>query len=153
MNRLVLLPVDPYLIYAYWDLPAGLPPVTGARPILRLYESAAEGRSSRPFDIDVDLAGGHTDIHLWSPSHRYHADLGLRRPDGTLLVLAHSNRVQAPPPCPSEADPARVAIPRPAVTVPFARQPEPAEYPDLTGYAQERFLPGLPSSPGGAHAG
>src|SRR5215471_12569712 len=104
MNRLVLLPIDPYLLYAYWDLAAGVPPATGARPILRLYESAPGGKASRPFDIDIDLRTGHANVHLWGAGRRYRADLGLRRPDGVVLVLAQSNRVRTAAACPAEAE-------------------------------------------------
>jgi hypothetical protein len=168
MNRLVLLPIDPYSLYVYWDLAAGVPPATGARPVLRLYESAPKGKVSRPFDIDVDLGKGHANVHLWSAGRRYHADLGLRRPDGVLLVLAQSNRVRTSSASPAGAEapeeveepapvftsvPAPAPVAMPVIHIPFTRRPEPVRYSDLTEYTEERFVPGLPSSPGGAHDG
>ena len=108
-NRLVLLPVDPYLMYAYWELASAAPPTTGARPVLRFHESpiSAGADVSRPFDVEVDLAAGNWYVHLWSPEKIYHADLGIRSEDGTFLSLAQSDTVRTPPagPMPQEAAP------------------------------------------------
>src|SRR5580693_588605 len=64
-NRLVLLPVDPFLVYAYWDLAADPPPTAGARAILRFHESTVAVKGSRSFDVDLDLAAGHWYVNLW----------------------------------------------------------------------------------------
>src|SRR5215475_13350965 len=76
-SRLVLMPVDPYLMYAYWDLAADPPPTAGARAVLRFHEA------SHPFDVEVDLAAGKWYVHLWSAAKIYEADLGLRGEDGS----------------------------------------------------------------------
>jgi hypothetical protein len=99
-NRLVLLPVDPFLVYAYWDLTADPPPTAGARAILRFHESTVAAKGSRTFDVDLDLAAGHWYVHLWSPDKVYEADLGLRTEDGAFFELAHSNTVRTPPSAP-----------------------------------------------------
>ena len=149
MNRLVLLPVDPYLLYAYWELSAGLPPATGARPILRLHESPITSDSSRSSDIDIDLAAGNSYVHLWTPGRRYLAELGLRRPDGTLLILARSNSITTPLACP----PPTPAMP---LNLDAALPPEPAFHLDLpdvepTPYTEAPFTPGISSPRGGEH--
>jgi hypothetical protein len=90
-NRLVLLPVDPYLLYAYWELAGDAPPTAGARPVLRFEETPG-----RPFDVEVDLAAGNWYVHLWSAGKSYRAELGVRSEDGAFVSLAHSNTVQTP---------------------------------------------------------
>ena len=115
-HRLVLLPVDPYLIYSYWQLAGDPPPTTGSRAILRLHESASFEHLdvSRPFDVEVDLAAGNWYVHLWSPGKAYRAELGLRGEDGSFSVLARSNPVSTPPawPVPAAGDP-RIEEPEP----------------------------------------
>ena len=105
-NRLVLLPVDPYLIYTYWELASAAPPTTGARAVLRFHESPISTGAgvSRPFDVEVELAAGNWYVHLWSPERIYHADLGIRSEDGTFLSLAQSNTVRTPPAGPMPQD-------------------------------------------------
>lgn len=116
-NRLVLLPVDPYLIHVYWDLVSTVPPAAGARPILRFHESLAsaevsqDGAQTRPFDVDVDFTTSSWYVNLWSPDKVYYADLGWRGEDGSFLGLAQSNRVRTPPAWPSPAEPVEAVTP------------------------------------------
>jgi hypothetical protein len=106
-NRLVLLPVDPYLMYTYWELATDPPPTAGARAVLRFHESPSSlsMEISRPFDVDIDLGAGNWYVHLWSPDKLYQADLGLRGDDGSFVVLAHSNQVRTAPTRPAEVSP------------------------------------------------
>jgi Domain of unknown function (DUF4912) len=109
-NRLVLLPVDPYLMFTYWELASGGPPTAGSRAVLRFHESPVSGgtEGSRPFDVDIELAAGNWYVHLWSPEKVYRADLGLRGEDGSFVILAQSNTVRtapAGPVAPSDAAP------------------------------------------------
>jgi hypothetical protein len=106
-NRLVLLPVDPYLIHVYWDLSSTAAPSAGARPVLRFHESPAslETHESRPFDVDIDFSTSSWYVHLWSPDKIYFADLGWRIPDGSFIELARSNTVLTPPAWPRAAEP------------------------------------------------
>ena len=103
-NRLVLLPVDPYLMYAYWELASDPPPTAGARAVLRFHEQ------SHPFDVEVDLDAGKSYVHLWSSAKVYQADLGLRGEDGSFIPLAQSNTVGTPPSQPVPPEPP--AVPR-----------------------------------------
>jgi hypothetical protein len=116
-NRLVLLPIDPYLLYAYWELAADPPPTAGARAVLRFHETPG-----RPFDVEIDLAAGNWYVHLWSAGKSYEADLGVRSEDGALNVLAHSNTVSTPPAAPVP----RVSAPPVSAPAPLPeREPEP----------------------------
>lgn len=113
-TRIVLLPVDPYLVHAYWEItPSRLEEVRDslsdvhqeARGTLRFYETpgmvsgAANGRGR--FDVDIDLQARNWYIHLWSPEKSYCVELGLRAEDGGFVALARSNVVQTPPAWPA----------------------------------------------------
>jgi hypothetical protein len=134
-NRLVLLPVDPYLMYTYWELAANAPPTAGTRPILRFHEyTAAAGPGiSRPFDVDIDLAAGNCYVHLWSPDKSYHADLGLRSEDGGFVSLARSNTVRTPPASPA-------APPQALAVALVSEMPEPVENAIVTPAHSEQEL-------------
>ena len=122
-KRLVLLPVDPYLIHVYWDVSSTAPPAAGARPVLRFHESPAspgahaDMHQSRPFDVDVHLAAGRWYVHLWSPDKIYCADLGWRGEDGAFIPLARSNTVRTPPAWACPAGPVEAGAPSPALHV------------------------------------
>ena len=67
-TRLVLLPVDPYLIHAYWEVaPEQLKEAT-----LRFYRS----KPLDYFDVPVDLQSRKSYVRLWRPkeSHRHVRD-------------------------------------------------------------------------------
>jgi hypothetical protein len=94
-NRLVLLPVDPYLIHAYWRIaPAQLhdasQQATAAQAVLRLHTDGEW------FDIDVDLQSSNWYVHLWKPEQTLRAELALKREDGTVIRLAQSEVTQMP---------------------------------------------------------
>lgn len=121
-NRLVLLPVDPYLIHVYWDLASTAPPAAGAKPVLRFHESfpSLNTNQTRPFDVDVDFTTSSWYVNLWSPDKLYYADLGWRNQDGSFVELARSNTVRTPPAWPHPVEP--VELPAAAVEV----EPPPA---------------------------
>src|ERR1700722_11870342 len=75
-NRLVLLPVDPYLIHVYWDLSSTAPPGAGVRPVLRFHESSPGIQQTRPFDVEVDFSTSSWYVNLWSADKLYYAALG-----------------------------------------------------------------------------
>ena len=101
-TRVVLLPVDPYLVFVYWELAAdereraeerlqgANPP---ARPVLRFHEVT---NAHAPFDVDIELAAGNWYVHLWSPEQSYCAELGLKEEDGGFISLARSNIAHTP---------------------------------------------------------
>ncbi len=132
-NRLVLLPVEPYLLYAYWQLAADPAPSSGDRAVLRFHGA------SRPFDVDVDLASGKSYVNLWSYGKLYQADLGFRGQDGAFVSLAQSNSVQTPPahprPAPARPEP-RMA--RPAPALPEPARPEPPRKVDVPAHLEQK---------------
>jgi hypothetical protein len=108
-TRLVMLPVDPYLVYAYWEVrPDELAETRtrvrdhqdSARAVLRFHD-ALSGRASEQgttsyFDVDVDLQRGNSYVHLWSADKSYYADLGLKGDGGQFVPLARSNLIHTP---------------------------------------------------------
>ena len=108
-TRVVLLPVDPYLVHVYWEIAPRDEERARRRTrtlgprfqaTLRFCDithtvsdrSNAEGQ----FDVDIELGSGNWYVHLWSPEKRYFVDLGLRTEDGTFVPIARSNVVHTP---------------------------------------------------------
>ncbi len=113
-SSVVLLPVHPYLIHAYWDLPPDKlaqmkkregKRMRGARPVLRFFDVTDivfDGRNARhTFDIPVDLAAGNWYVHLWIPGRSYCVDLGFQMEDGRFVRIARSNIAETPPVSPA----------------------------------------------------
>ncbi len=94
-DRLVMLVQDPQHLFAYWEISDAC--LARARaylghdgtPVLVLH--AHGGVEQR----EVDLRGGNYYITV-APGQRYHAELALRGPDGTLAMLIKSNPVETP---------------------------------------------------------
>jgi len=106
VTRLVLLPVDPYVIHVYWQLaPETLAALAdqGVEPrgVLHFIDDNAGGVGD--FDVDVDLAAGNWYVRLWSAPSCYRAELALRGQNGGSPPLASSNQVQTPRPWPLAA--------------------------------------------------
>ena len=140
--RVVLLPVNPYLVHVYWEVaPDDLKeikkllgrPGLRAQPVLRFSDITCiifDGTNAHSqFDIDIDLGAGNWYVHLWSPGKSYFVDLGLRTADGQFHPLARSNIAETPRAWPSgraeetymlvEGDYNRVeAVPPPVVHAP-----------------------------------
>src|SRR5215467_4701762 len=76
-TRVVLMPVSPYLVHAYWDLDSRTQ-VDGPGACLRFHDTTA-GQPPSSFDIPVTLAARSLYVHLWGPARRYTAELGLNR--------------------------------------------------------------------------
>ncbi len=106
-DRLVLMPIDPYWVHAYWEMrPQSLPqPLSGtdqesgeARGILRVYDvtfidfDGTNAHSS--FDIEITPRARNWYINLWNPGKTLCAELGLLHRDGTFSPLARSNMIQ-----------------------------------------------------------
>ena len=130
-SRLVLMVIDPYWVFAYWEITrAQMAKARRGRPsamtVLRIYDltgadGGAEGRrgslaraslrapGKRPkpnFSFDIEIVPGADNwyINLWAPQRSLYADLGLRGPDGQFLRIVRSNRVETPP---AQASPVR----------------------------------------------
>ena len=113
-TRVVLLPVHPYLIHAYWELtPEDLERVERrlgeghgrAKPVLRVYDITYiefDGTNAHSyFDVEIDLGTKNWYVPLWSPEKSYIADLGFRRADGEYLAITRSSVAHTPRAWPS----------------------------------------------------
>ncbi len=113
-TRLVLLPVHPYLIHAYWEVtPKDLERVKHrlsevhgtAKPILRFYDityiefDGTNAHSS--FDVEIDLQAKCWKVHLWSPEKSYIAELGFKGAAGEYFAVIRSNVAHTPRAWPS----------------------------------------------------
>ena len=94
-TRIVLLPVDPYLVHVYWEVSGSgtgfvkaLVEVGALRPqaILRFHDvtSMPVGgvRAEGSFDVKVDVEARNWYVRLLSPEKSYVVDLGFRGRDG-----------------------------------------------------------------------
>lgn len=103
--ELLLLPVDPFHLYAYWDIG----PSQNAMAVdhnlqksltLRVYwrpdAERAITRSNIWFDIPADNSANRKKVRLPIDDTFYSAVLGKLNPDRSLDVLAHSNLVHVP---------------------------------------------------------
>lgn len=113
-TRLTLMEIEPYWVYAYWEVtPAHRRAVFHRRGtdeasgqwILRFFditgvESRPEGGHD-PFDVLVNLKAGSWYVNLWSGGKSYIADLGLRTARGRFVPLCRSNPIRVPSAGPS----------------------------------------------------
>jgi hypothetical protein len=108
-TRIVLMVVDPHDVHAYWhvrpeDMEAARRQMgadaSHAPMVLRLYDITLIDFSKTPahgyFDAPVHGLQNNWYVELWQDSKSYVADLGLRRPDGSVVALARSNVVHTP---------------------------------------------------------
>jgi hypothetical protein len=108
-TRIVLLPVDPYLVHAYWEVAPGETKYVRAliqegalRPqaLLRFHDVTAlpvggvgaEGS----FDVEIAIESRNWYVRLLSPERAYVVDLGFRGRDGRFHRIARSNRADTP---------------------------------------------------------
>ncbi len=105
LPELVLLPVDPFHMYAYWNL--GEPQVTHSltnasdhRLILRIYWRPDENRDVTKTKLwfDLPICGNRNQKKIPLPIDKtaYSAAIGIRRSDNRFDVLAYSNTVHVP---------------------------------------------------------
>jgi len=108
-SQVVLLPVKPYLIYAYWDVTSNdiekakqrLGDKYGhSQAVLRFYDVTDiiyDGTNAHDFfDLDINLQPKDWYVDLWSPDKSYFVDLGFKTRDGFFLSLARSNVAKTP---------------------------------------------------------
>ena len=100
-TELVLMPVDPFLIHAYWDFsPEDWKKVRRRRRpvVLRMYDVTMirfDGTNAHShFDLPVALEAQNWYVPLWSAEKSLCADLGWPRPDGSFETLVRSNGIQ-----------------------------------------------------------
>jgi hypothetical protein len=108
-TRIVLLPVDPYLVHIYWEVSGSgtgfvkaLIEAGALRPqaVLRFHDVTAmpDGgvRAEGSFDVEVDMEARNWYVRLLSPERSYIVDLGFRGRDGRFHRIARSNRGETP---------------------------------------------------------
>lgn len=107
-DRLVLLPRDPYSLFAYWEISAstrehireswGEDIWRNSSPVLRICKHRWSRQGTIDSVIDIDLKPGADNwyISVTGPDHFYHAELGWRRPEGIFFPLLSSNLVRTP---------------------------------------------------------
>jgi hypothetical protein len=113
-TRIILLPIHPYLIHAYWELtPDDLDQAKRrvgegygtAKPVLRFYDITYiefdRTNAHSYFDVEIDLGTRNWYVPLWSPGKSYIADLGFKRADGEYLAVTRSNVAHTPRAWPS----------------------------------------------------
>ncbi len=147
-NRLVLMAVDPYVVFAYWNVtPKRMEAALALFEadelegyVLRFHDTTGvdfDGVNSwHSFDVSVRPEARQWYVRLWSPEKRYCADYGLRGKDGRLVALVRSNMVETAPDWPHvRVDDTAVVMSEaaetaePAVTVENAGQAEPPAIP------------------------
>jgi hypothetical protein len=114
-TKVVLLPVNPYLVHVYWGIAANdleeIGRVSGqpgrrAQPVLRFYDITQVDfggtSASSWFDVEINLRAGSWYVHLQSPAKSYCIDLGLRTEGGGFHRLARSNAAETPRAWPSD---------------------------------------------------
>lgn len=113
-SRIVLLPVEPYLLHVYWDVtPAELDKAkhqineehAQSQAILRCYDitnTIIDGTNANgSFDVHIDLLSKCWYVHLWSPEKSYFIELGSKTEDGRFYPIARSNIADIPPAWPA----------------------------------------------------
>ena len=114
VDRLVLVPRDPWWLFAFWEIaPATREVARGAlgadadeaRPMLRVYDvTFVDPRGSNAsLSFDVELPGGVESWHVnvGRPAASYCAEIGLRTASGHFLPLVRSSVVTTPRATPS----------------------------------------------------
>jgi uncharacterized protein len=108
-TEIVLVPRDPYWIYAYWEIDGSSidalrkkigDEVDRSATVMRLYEISFVDfngtNANHWFDIDVGPFAKNWYINLLSDNASYCAELGLRTSNGTFYSLARSNFITLP---------------------------------------------------------
>ncbi|MGB9735740.1 MAG: DUF4912 domain-containing protein [bacterium] len=95
INKLVLMPRDPWWVFAYWEVDRGNVPED--KLILKLYRQGDRLYAS----INVGNANNWY-INLPEPSDTVRAELGYIKPDAGFVVIAVSNIIKTPRAWPSD---------------------------------------------------
>lgn len=107
-DRLVLLPRDPYFIFAYWELSRptlnnfkaqwGEECLKSSQLMLRLlkYAWSEENKIESFSDIALDPGATSWYIKVQDPDRKYQAELGWRLPEGTFEPILKSNIIRTP---------------------------------------------------------
>ncbi len=108
VDRLVILPRDPYNIFAYWEvsLPtrdnlektAGVERWPEVTFLLRVYKHAwaDEMTVESFFDLEVERESNNWYIPVTDADRYYHAELGWKLPESSFHSILRSNQVRTP---------------------------------------------------------
>lgn len=113
-NRLVLMAIDPFWAWAYWEAsPRALEQAKeragdrAASLVIRFYDVASfpapdpldpfDGKSAKEtFDVPIGGPSGNYYLNLWSPGKSLIAELGVKSKDGRFCPVARSNYLDLP---------------------------------------------------------
>lgn len=108
-TRLTLMEVDPFHLFAYWEITPQdrdwalkhvSAPSGSSSWVLRLYDVSCiefDGTNAHgSFDVPIDPTSASWYIDLWSDEKTYLAELGIRSPEGQFVAICRSNFVQTP---------------------------------------------------------
>jgi len=114
-TRIVLLPVDPYLVHVYWELSVSerrrvkrlvADELSHFKAVLRFHDVTALPvggfHEAGSFDVEIKIESSNWYVRLLSPEKSYIVDLGLRGRDGRFHQIARSNRAGTPRAWPCE---------------------------------------------------
>ncbi len=123
--KVVLMPVDSYLMHIYWevaekDLENTYRRLRGKykelQPTLRFFdvtgidfdEKNSDANIMDHFDVPIDLQPGNWYIHLRNAGRKYFAELGIKTEGGIFSPLIRSNQAETPADMPRPREPERV---------------------------------------------
>ena len=99
-DRLILIARDPATLAASWDLAPSAPLTEADRLVVRVYDVTLlafdDAQAWWHRDHDVRGAAGSCLVPLHHAGGDYRAEIGLRRPDGSIAVRARSSIVTVP---------------------------------------------------------
>jgi hypothetical protein len=114
-TRVVLIPVDPYLVHVYWELSGSdtrwvkrllADESSRFKAVLRFHDVTALPvggfHAAGSFDVEIRIESCNWYVRLLSPERSYIVDLGLRGRGGRFHRIALSNRAGTPRAWPCE---------------------------------------------------
>jgi uncharacterized protein len=105
-DRLVVMVRDPYWLHAFWELaPQSVERAQSAlgqhwhatRPVIRVFQVAADGAASLQREIAIHGGVNHWYIDVQNPPQQYRMEIGFLTAAGQFFCLARSNTVTTPP--------------------------------------------------------
>lgn len=99
-TKIVLMPKDPYWIYAYWDINDEQQNIVQAfghgHWALKINHISQCAMTNDAFYIDVDQPTGNWYVYVNRPDSRFTAEIGFMTSNGVFVSLAQSNAVYTP---------------------------------------------------------
>jgi len=108
-NKIVLMMVDPFNLYAYWEIKEDIKSGTFekikekglgiSKSILRVYEITESGAGFEPkvaFDIDINDYANNWYIKVGEAGRRRMVEIGVLADNGEFFSMARSNMVRTP---------------------------------------------------------